>query len=109
MNRGVEALECHDGHAEDQRPDAEDGLDLAEEMQCLSPEAHLVRLAILVPIGGGGARLAAREVALFDNVRPVANLGARERVQDREDEDDRGDDVERLHARATGKRGAEVG
>jgi hypothetical protein len=69
-------LEGGDRDREDDRPDAEHGLDLAQEVQDLALEADLGHLVALVVEGNRPAVLGPVAVLLLGFVRPAPDLRA---------------------------------
>ena len=95
------AVEPGDRAGEHEDPDAEHRLDLAEEVQDLPLETHLVRAAVVVGIRVPPVvpfRHPGRMFS-FGDVRPVPKLRGEKRVNDREQEDAGGDHIERLRSR----------
>ena len=93
----VPGVEVGGGTGEGDDPDAEDGLDLAEEVEELGAEGDVVD-GVVVGFGGGGAPLAFNlfAVLVLEFVGDFVERTGGEGVEDGEEEDDGGDEVERV-------------
>ena len=101
-----------DGDPENHRPESEHHFDLAEKMQHLAEETHLIGHAVLVPIRLAlrlGALAPPREllrrVPLLDHMGLVPDRPGEKRVQDGDQEDAGRDQVKRLRRHPAGERG----